>query len=180
VCSNIGSVLENELFCGTTKAGEIIREGNMVTLLHRICRRPLLHFIVFAVLAAIAIGQRPTLAADDHPVPISTIVANPQASNRQAVVLKGTATGIQSVNGSDVFGGATCGQSFTLEDPTGYIEVWYVIRCSFAGTAVTVAERDELLITATIDALQGTDVKTSSAPKAGFRAMAKDIRKLKR
>jgi hypothetical protein len=45
---------------------------------------------------------------------------------------------------------------------------------------VTVAERDELLITATIDALQGTDVKTSSAPKAGFRAMAKDIRKLKR
>jgi len=28
--------------------------------------------------------------------------------------------------------------------------------------------------------LQGTDVKTSSAPKAGFRAMAKDIRKLKR
>ena len=152
----------------------------MVTLLHRLRRRPLLYLTVFAVFGAIAIGQRPTLAADDHPVPISTIVANPQASNRKAVVLKGTATEIQSVNGSDVFGGATCGQSFTLEDPTGSIEVWYVIRCSFAGTAVTVAERDQLLITATIDALQGTDVKTSSAPKAGFRAMAKDIIKLNR
>ena len=152
-------------------------KGNIVTLLHRLCRKSLLHLLI---LASIAMGQCPALSADDHPVPISTIVANPQASNRKSVVLKGTATEIQSVNGSDVFGGATCGQSFMLEDPTGSLEVWYVIRCSLAETAVKVSEHDELLITATIDALQATDVKASTAPKAGFRAMAKDITKLRR
>ena len=150
-----------------------------MTLPHRLYRKSLPHLLVF-ILASIAMDPCPTLAADGHPVPISTIVANPQASNRRAVVLQGMATEILSVNGSDVFGSATCGQSFMLEDPTGSIEVWYVIRCSLAKTTVTVSEHDELLVTATIDALQGTDVKASTAPKAGFRAMASEITKLKR
>ena len=144
---------------------------------HRLRWVPLLHLLVFVAIAA---GQHPHLAsAEDQSVPISHITANPQANNRKAVVLKGTATHIRTVNGSDMFANATCGQSFTLEDPTGSIEVWYIIRCSFVETAVVVAENDQLLVRATIDALEGTDVKASTAPKAGFRAMAKEISKLK-
>lgn len=148
----------------------------MVTFLPRLRCTPLLHSLL---LLALATGLRADLAsAEDQPVPISSIVANPQANNRKAVLLKGSATQIRSVNGSDTFGSATCGQSFMLEDPTGIIEVWYVIRCGFAETAMRVSEQDQLLVTATIDALQSTDVKTSSGPKPGFRAMAKEIRKL--
>ncbi len=116
----------------------------------------------------------------DKPISIGSITANPQANNRRVVLFKGKANDIRMIDGGTL-GIATCGQAFTLEDETGSIDVWYMIKCHHEDNAnvVVVRENDQLLVAATIDASPATDLQTSKSPDTGFRAMATKLVRLK-
>lgn len=111
-------------------------------------------------------------SATDDPISIGSITVNPQANNRRAVVLKGTAKEIRAAHGTDPLGFQTCGQAFTLEDSTGSIDVWYLIKCRQGESVVVVGEGDDAIVHATIDAPPITNIKASTALAAGYRAMA--------
>lgn len=133
--------------------------------------RSLLLVAVF-VMPPVPTGRKAQASNADEPISIGSVTVNPQANNRRAVLFKGKASDIRVISGADPFGLPTCGQAFTLEDTTGSIEVWYMIKCNQEANAVVVVENDQLLVAATIDAPPATDLKTSKNPDTGFRAMA--------
>ena len=59
----------------------------------------------------------------DEVTPIGSIVVNPMANNRRAVILKGKTKTLTSYQGRDGFGRYICGQGFILEDDTGALDV---------------------------------------------------------
>ena len=122
--------------------------------------------------AATFLGGQTVASATDDPISIGSITVNPQANNRRAVVLKGTAKEIRAAHGTDPLGFQTCGQAFTLEDSTGSIDVWYLIKCRQGESVVVVGEGDDAIVHATIDAPPITNFKASTALAAGYRAMA--------
>src|SRR5262245_9735880 len=114
----------------------------------------------------------------EKPISIGSITANAQANNRRIVLFKGKASDIRPITGA-ALGISACGQTFSLEDETGSIEVWYIIKCHHEGSDFVVIESDQLLVSATIDAAPATDVQISKKPDIGFRAMASKLVRLK-
>ena len=128
--------------------------------------------LVLLLFTVIVPGEYSITSAGDDPIPIGSITVNPQANNRRAVVLKGTAKEIRAVTGSDQYGFSACGQAFTLEDATGTIDVWYVIKCHAEGNIVAVVEGDQMIVYAVIDVPPTTNMKTSPQIDPAIRAMA--------
>ena len=128
--------------------------------------------LVLLLFTIIVPGAYSITSAGDDPIPIGTIAVNPQANNRRAVVLKGTAKEVRAVSGSDQYGFSACGQAFTLEDATGTIDVWYVIKCHAEENIVAVVEGDQMIVYAVIDVLPTTNMKTSPQIEPAVRAMA--------
>ena len=137
-------------------------------------------FIALLILSSAPNGINAQASDADKPVSIGSITANPQANNRRVVLFKGKANDIRMITGG-ALGIPTCGQAFTLEDETGSIDVWYMIKCHHEDTVnvVIVGEKDQLLVSATIDASPATDLQTSIKPDTGFRAMAMKLVRLK-
>ena len=137
------------------------------------CSRLWVHLALILFLFIVIVpGEYCIASAGDDPIPIGSITVNPQANNRRAVVLKGTAKEIRAVSGSDQYGFSACGQAFTLQDPTGTIDVWYVIKCHAEGNIVVVAEGDQMIVYAVIDVPPTTNLKTSPQIDPAIRAMA--------
>src|SRR5690349_2444496 len=131
--------------CGSAFSEDSMRLGSSVTPIR---------FLVFMTMLVVATAQSPRDggASDaEKPISIASITANPQANNRRIVLFKGRANDIQKIDGA-ALGIPTCGQTFTLTDETGSIDVWYMIKCHHGDNAVVVAENDQLLVVATIDA----------------------------
>ena len=137
------------------------------------CSRLWVHLaLILPLFTVILPGEYSITSAGDDPIPIGSITVNPQANNRRAVVLKGTAKEIRAVTGSDQYGFSACGQAFTLEDATGTIDVWFVIKCHTEGNIVVVAEGDQMIVYAVIDVPPTTNMKTSPQIDPAIRAMA--------
>lgn len=132
--------------------------------------------LVLTVLLIVTVltGRYAPASAGDDPISIGSITVNPQANNRRAVLFKGMAKNVRAVSGTDSLTSSACGQAFTLEDPTGSIDVWYLIKCRQEENVVIVTENDQILVAATIDAPPVTNMKTSIGigSEPGFRAMA--------
>ncbi len=132
-----------------------------------------IHFTFLSSLILIAglLGEHSIASAGDEPISIGSIIINPQANHRRSFVFKGTVKNVGTQDGSDQFGQKTCGQNFDLEDNTGSIDVWYVIKCQTADTVVTVTEGEQIIVHATIDA-PPTNVMSPQGKNLGVRAMA--------
>lgn len=120
------------------------------------------------------IGEERITQAHDESISIGSITVNPHESHRRAVTFKGTAKNIRIQNGSDAFGQRTCGQAFDLEDGTGTIEIWYIIKCYTADPPTLAGEGELVIVSATIEA-PPTNIKTSSGKDLGIRAMATKV-----
>jgi hypothetical protein len=129
-------------------------------------------FLRLFLFVATFLGGQTVASAIDDPISIGSITVNPQANNRRAVILKGTVKEIRAAHGTDPIGFQTCGQTFTLEDSTGSIEVWYLIKCRQGESVVVVGEGDQAIVYATIDAPPITNMKTSTGLETGYKAMA--------
>src|SRR6188768_741324 len=138
-------------------------------IMERRCSNTLIRSMLFVALLILSTAPINAQASDaDKPISIGSITANPQANNRRVVLFKGKAIDIRMITGG-ALGIPTCGQAFTLEDDTGSIDVWYMIKCHHEDHAnvVIVGEKDQLLVSATIDASPATDLQTSI--KTGYR-----------
>ena len=152
-------------------------------IMERRCSNTLIRSMLFLALLILSTAPKAinAQASDaDKPISIGSITANPQANNRRVVLFKGKAIDIRMITGG-ALGIPTCGQAFTLENDTGSIDVWYMIKCHHQDHAnvVIVGEKDQLLVSATIDASPATDLQTSIKPDTGFRAMAMKLVRLK-
>jgi hypothetical protein len=87
----------------------------------------------------------------DEVTPIGSIVVNPMANNRRAVILKGKTKTLTSYQGRDGFGRYICGQGFILEDDTGVLDVLYLVRCQTNEIPMLVSEGDRVVVHATIE-----------------------------
>ena len=140
---------------------------------HHSCSRLCVYIaLVLLLFTVILLGEYSITSAGDDPIPIGSITVNPQANNRRVVVLKGTAKELRALTGQDQYGFSACGQAFTLEDATGTIDVWYVIKCQADGNIVVVAEGDQMIVYAVIDVPPTTNMKTSPQLDSTVRAMA--------
>lgn len=128
-------------------------------------------FLSLLILTAGLLGEHSIASAGDEPISIGSIIINPQANHRRSFVFKGTVKNVRIQDGSDQFGQKTCGQVFDLEDNTGSIDVWYIVKCQTGDTVVTVAEDEQIIVHATIDA-PPTNVMTPHGKDLGVRAMA--------
>ena len=86
-------------------------------------------------------------------------------------MFKGTVKNVGIQDGSDQFGQKTCGQVLDLEDDTGSINVWYIVKCQTRDTVVTVAEGKQIIVHTTIDA-PPANVMMPKGKDLGVRAMA--------
>jgi hypothetical protein len=160
-----------------------MRGANEDNIMERRGSSTVIRSILFIALLILPIAPKgiDAQASDaDKLISIGSITANPQANNRRVVLFKGKAIDIRMITGG-ALGIPTCGQAFTLEDETGSIDVWYMIKCHHEDHAnvVIVGEKDQLLVSATIDASPATDLQTSIKPDTGFRAMVMKLVRLK-
>src|SRR4026209_2797569 len=142
-------------------------------IMERRCSNTLIRSMLFVALLILSTAPINAQASDiDKPISIGSITANPQANNRRVVLFKGKAIDIRMITGG-ALGIPTC--------ETGSIDVWYMIKCHHQDHAnvVIVGEKDQLLVSATIDASPATDLQTSIKPDTGFRAMAMKLVRLK-
>ena len=124
------------------------------------------------VLLAVLLGGQSQSLGSDESVSIGSITVSPQANHRRTVVLRGAAKDIKTLTGSDVYGFATCGQTFTLEDSTGSIDVLYIIKCQSGGNILSVNEGDQTTVYAIIHAPPTTSLKTSNDVDTSIKALA--------
>jgi hypothetical protein len=123
------------------------------------------------ILTASSLGERSIASAGDEPISIGPIIINPQANHRRPFVFKGTVKNVRIQDGSDQFGQKTCGQIFDLENNTGSIDVWYIVKCQTGDTIVTVAEDEQIIVHVTIDA-PPSNVRTPQGMDLEVRAKA--------
>lgn len=107
----------------------------------------MLGFLVCGWLWAAGVVAAPV----DEVTPIGSIVVNPMANNRRAVILKGKTKTLTSYQGRDGFGRYICGQGFILEDDTGVLDVLYLVRCQTNEIPMLVSEGDRVVVHATIE-----------------------------
>ena len=134
--------------------------------------------MITLVMLTVQIPRNGGASEAEKPISIGSITANPLANNRKIVLFQGKANDIRVITGA-ALGIPTCGQAFTLEDETGSIDVFYMIKCHHEDNTFVVVENDQLLVSATIDAAPSTDMHTSKKPDIGFRAMATKLVRLK-
>lgn len=145
------------------------------------CRVTTIRFLMFVTVPVMLTTHIPTngeASEAEKLITIASITANPLANNRRIVLFKGRANDIRVINGA-ALGIPTCGQAFTLEDETGSIDVFYIIKCHHQDNTIAVSENDQLLVSATIDAAPSADVQSSKKPDIGFRAMATKLVRVK-
>jgi hypothetical protein len=110
----------------------------------------------------------------DQTVPIGSIIVNPMANNRRAVILLGKAKEAVSYKGIDSIGRSLCGQTFILEDDTGSLDVLYLVRCLASEPTVLVGEGEQVMVQATID-VSSDNIKNKEGKELVFKAMATKI-----
>jgi hypothetical protein len=113
-------------------------------------------------------------APADEVIPIGSIIINPKANNRRAVILQGKTKNVTAYQGQDSFGRSLCGQGFILADETGSLDVLYLIRCQANETPVLVGEGERVVVHATID-VSFDNVKNAEGKELVFKAVATKI-----
>ena len=110
----------------------------------------------------------------DEAIPIGSIIINPMANNRRAVILQGKAKTVEVYTGHDSLGRALCGQGFILEDETGSLDVFYVIYCQATETPAVVREGERVVVHATID-FSTNNYKNPGGREMVFKAVATKV-----
>lgn len=140
--------------------------------------------LLCSLLAALAAAEAEILAAEE-PVPIASILADPDGHHLRLVTLHGTVREIQVIEPYRQSSGAACygAYSFVLGDHTGAIEVIVLGVCGVpVSRPPEVAVGDEVLVEAEIQApghggrLYGTDRRPVPGEEgATLRALARTI-----
>jgi hypothetical protein len=68
-------------------------------------------------------------SAAEEVTPVQEVLSNPAKFHRHVVVLQGALKLVGRWEGKDVVGIPTCGSIFKLQDDTGEIPIFYIIRC---------------------------------------------------
>jgi hypothetical protein len=132
--------------------------------------------IRYAVVLLALFGTGTQSQAADVITSVQHILSNPSAYHRHIVVLSGRLKLTAQWEGKDNVGMPTCGPIFTLEDDTGQISVYYIIRCDEQELQkMTAMAGSKAIVYATIDAI--TVTMNTDGSSSHIRAMATKIQR---
>lgn len=118
------------------------------------------------------VGSGHSLAAEEV-TPVQEVLSNPAKFHRHVVVLNGALKLVGRWEGKDVVGIPTCGSIFKLEDDTGAIPIFYIIRCDPQEAArISAMGGGRAIVSATIQ----SDPVVVEGAEYHTRAMASTIR----
>jgi hypothetical protein len=103
---------------------------------------------------------------------IKSVVSDPTAYHRRTVKLQGK---VKNLAKADASNQTSCNQDFTLEDETGAIPVYYIVRCEISGQkAIQLLEGEQVIVEGSVEALSG-NVHSSDGKSFGSAVMASRI-----
>lgn len=139
-------------------------------------RRKTKNTIRYGVVILALFGASLQSSAADEITSVQNVLSNPSAFHRHDVVLKGELKLVAHWEGKTAVGARTCGPIFKLDDDTGEIPVFYIIRCDENEVSrVSAMAGGRAIVYATIDF--GTVTINADGSESRIRAMATKIQR---